>query len=178
MTLQLMESQHPHPQTIGTNAEESYLHLRRPLPIGHLLHKRYNLNADEPSSVPAPLPQQPEPISPQQEARQLLQEQDITPNEYDEQLRKAAENGNAKLLRLLIAAAADVNMADKNGNTPLNRAAANGRSECVKRLLAAPGIDVNMANKDGETPLYGAAREGNSECVKLLKAAGDNRGRF
>ncbi len=77
-----------------------------------------NLNAAEPSSVPAPPPQQPEPISPQQEARQLLLEQDITPNEYNEQLRKAAENGNAKLLRLLIEAGADVNRADKDGGLP------------------------------------------------------------
>ena len=129
-----------------------------------------NLNASEPSSVPAPLPQQPEPISPQQEARQLLQEQDITPNEYDEQLRKAAKNGNAKLLRLLIEAGANVKKVDRRTNPPLHLAIRHSHIECVKLLIEA-GADVNKANKDGSTPLSWAAYFGHSECVKLLLAA-------
>ncbi len=72
---------------------------------------------------------------------------------------------------LLAVPGIDLHKADKDGITPLSRAAYNGHTECVKLLIAA-GADVNKADKDGETPLYWAAYKGHTECVKQLIAAG------
>jgi ankyrin repeat protein len=55
--------------------------------------------------------------------------------------------------QLLAAPGINVNAADKNGPTPLSRAANRGHEAVVGRLLAAPGIDINVADKNGKTPL-------------------------
>ena len=110
-------------------------------------------------------------VPPHISARQLLQAKNITPDDYNAKLLKCASSGDTELVRLLIAAGANVNKEDGYGRTPLYEAAFKGHTECVKLLLAAPGIDVNKANKDGETPLYWAAYNGHSECVRLLLAA-------
>ncbi len=104
------------------------------------------------------------------EAHRLLQKQNIKPREYDYKLIACAEAGDTELVRLLIAAGADVNTMDKYGDTPLFLALHNGHTECVKLLLAAPGIDVNMADRDDRTPLFRAVMDGHTECVKLLLA--------
>ncbi|MDO5465331.1 MAG: ankyrin repeat domain-containing protein, partial [Akkermansia sp.] len=127
-------------------------------------------------SSPTPLtvcqPQQPMPApTKQQEARQLLQAQNISPAAYAAKLIKCAKEDKTELVSLLIAAGADINAVDECGDTPLYWATFNGHSECVKLLLAAPGIDVNKAVGFGITPLQLAAYNGHSECVKLLLAA-------
>ena len=83
-------------------------------------------------------------------------------------LLEAAEKGNSELLSQLIASGADVNTANKDGETPLSEAAYFGRTECVKLLIAA-GADVNMATSSGYTPLDAAETE---EIKQLLRAAG------
>ncbi len=117
---------------------------------------------------PTPLP---DPKISKEVAQAELQQKGISAAEYDSKLIEAAENGDDELVKLLIAAGADVNKANKYGNTPLYRAAWNGHTECAKLLIAA-GADVNKADKFGETPLYCAADKGRTECVKLLIAAG------
>ena len=105
-------------------------------------------------------------------AQRTLSGKGISQSEYNSKIIDAAGDGDKELLALLIAAGADVNAADKDGYTPLNRALFwKGHTECVKLLLAAPGIDVNKANEDGWTPLARAAYKGHTECVKLLLAA-------
>ena len=132
------------------------------------------LNGTSSTTAPAPLTVPPKPQPPftkEQEARQRLLEQNITPDDYDEELIKAAEKGKTELVHLLITAGANVNMADEKRWTPLYVAAMWGYCKCAKLLIAA-GADVNMATKYGSTPLHSAADYNHSECVRLLIAAG------
>ena len=75
------------------------------------------------------------------------------------------------LLRLLIAAGADVNHADNDGATPLYHACTAFNREGA-RLLVEGGADVNAATREGETPLMNAALGNHAEMVKLLLNAG------
>ena len=65
----------------------------------------------------------------------------------------------------------DLNKADKDGNTALIRAAAEGHIETVHALIKA-GADLNKANKNGDTALILAARQGHTEAVQALIQAG------
>ena len=60
----------------------------------------------------------------------------------------------------------DINMTDRNGNTPLYMAAENGHHEVVAALINARAVD--LAEKDGSTPLYMAAENGHHEVVAAL----------
>ena len=65
----------------------------------------------------------------------------------------AFTSGNSeKALQMLIDAGANVNLADKNGVTPLMFAASKGLTEDVKALIHA-GADVNVRLSDGRTAL-------------------------
>ena len=62
----------------------------------------------------------------------------------------AFTSGNSeKALQMLIDAGANVNLADKNGVTPLMFAASKGLTEDVKALIHA-GADVNVRLSDGQ----------------------------
>ena len=62
---------------------------------------------------------------------------------------------------------ADLNCADREGDTPLHGAMVNGHVECVQLLLRC-GADPNLTNHSGHTPAYYAS-DGNmlevSACV-------------
>ena len=72
---------------------------------------------------------------------------------------------NAEVVNLLIRAGADVNHANRNGQTALFRAS----NAKVVNLLIRAGADVNRANKNGETALFWVSNE---EVVNLLIGAG------
>jgi uncharacterized protein len=70
-------------------------------------------------------------------------------------LNYAARDGRVEEARLLLAAGADVELAEANGMPPLLMALLNDQLE-VARLLLAHGADVNADDFWGRTPLFAA----------------------
>lgn len=70
----------------------------------------------------------------------------------------AAKKGHATLVKALIFAGVDVNVADAEQVTGLGFAAMEGYPGVVEALLQTPGIDVNRADVRGLTPLHYACR--------------------
>jgi ankyrin repeat protein len=105
---------------------------------------------------------------------QWLHEEGATP------LLRAAQSGDAVLLRRLLEKGADPQLATDDGTTPLMVAAGIGWVEGVTyewspeqtlatvRLLLELGVPVNAQNLDGQTALMGAAHKGRSDVVQLL----------
>jgi ankyrin repeat protein len=75
----------------------------------------------------------------------------------------------------MLAAGADLNAPNDDGETPLMRAVMMGDAELVEALVKA-GANVNAADKSGKTALdYGYAEEPGifrDEITKFLKKAG------
>ncbi|HLI85414.1 MAG TPA: ankyrin repeat domain-containing protein [Bryobacteraceae bacterium] len=100
-------------------------------------------------------------------------------------LMRAAKNGDAAAMRLLLAHGADPSLAQKNHNTALMLAAGLGRGQGVfakdyateKELLEAVevlverGVDVNAANDRGQTAMHFAVRA-SDDIVRYLAAHG------
>lgn len=69
------------------------------------------------------------------------------------------------------ARAEDVNAKDRDGRTPLHRAAADNAKE-VAELLIAKGTRVNAKDKDGQTPLALAEANKHEDLAALLRSHG------
>lgn len=66
---------------------------------------------------------------------------------------------------ILIEFGGDVNLANKNGATPLFIAAQNGHTAVVESFVAA-GANVNASRLDGVTPLFMACQVRNTLSTK------------
>lgn len=71
-------------------------------------------------------------------------------------LHLAVECGNLAMCRLLLAAGADINSPNMNGESVLHLAIETANIAMVKLLLSS-GVKVNRVDKHGRTALYGAA---------------------
>jgi len=87
----------------------------------------------------------------------------------------AAENGNEKIVSMLIKAGADVNKAtapdsffEANDNLSPLQIAAFKKYPSIVEILAKAGADTNGEGPDGFTPLYMAAINGDSDTAKVL----------
>jgi uncharacterized protein len=86
----------------------------------------------------------------------------------------AARTGSPDVIKLLLAAGAEVNFAERiSGETALMWAAAEGHSDGVKALIAG-GANVGAQARDEKTALFFAVRRGDMNSVNALVAAGAN----
>lgn len=97
----------------------------------------------------------------------------------------AVNNQSVKLVSLLLYCKADINKADRDGNTPLHHAIKtaikynNSMIDCIlKMLLNHEKIEKNLSNKDEEaTPLHLAVKANRFDLVQQLlplKPSDDN----
>ena len=83
----------------------------------------------------------------------------------------ASQKGHLEIIKVLIAAGADMIKSDNNGVTPLHIASQNGHLEIVKFLVRINGIEVvNQADDNGDTPLTAAIDSEHLEIINVLKA--------
>ena len=86
----------------------------------------------------------------------------------------AAWYGHLEIMDLLLEAGADPILPDKNGNTPLIRAAHSGKTAAVRRLLKIEAVrqNINAQNENGATAFFKAVNQGHQEIMDLLLEAG------
>ena len=115
-----------------------------------------------------------------QEVQQLLDEgADPNTNLYDyPPLNWSAWTGNVEMVRMLLAAGANIEGRNKKGSTPLILAAMKGRTTVLRELIQA-GADLhaktNSTNDNtygGVTALMAAALQGYDTAVEILLEAG------
>lgn len=82
-------------------------------------------------------------------------------------------DGDIKALQQLLAAGANPNERDLDGQAPLTIAADNGHADMIDVLLRA-SADANIVNKNGDTALKIAAKRACYECVETLLRSGAN----
>ena len=86
-----------------------------------------------------------------------------------EQLHRAAQEGNLKEMRRLLDAGCAPQLFDELSYTPLHHAVAGEHYRAVALLLAAGvPVDLHEADKIGETPLSLAVQGDYAEMVELL----------
>jgi cytohesin len=86
-------------------------------------------------------------------------------------LHHAAEEGQTSVVRMLLAAGADVNVKSVDG-TPLMLAADRGHDAVVQLLLATNQVDINAMDEHGRTALAHAVEGGPKAVANLLRAHG------
>eukprot|EP00300_Choanocystis_sp_HF-7_P017139 c19641_g1_i6.p1 GENE.c19641_g1_i6~~c19641_g1_i6.p1 ORF type:complete len:237 (+),score=48.15 c19641_g1_i6:374-1084(+) len=75
--------------------------------------------------------------------------------------------GASDLIAVLVEFGSDVNLAKKDGSTPLWLASQEGQMDAVK-LLCQCGANVNTPNHIGQTPVYVASQNGHFEVIQIL----------
>ena len=86
-------------------------------------------------------------------------------------LMAASGHGRVEVMRVLLAACAQIDQVCANGGTALMTASMNGQVEAIRVLLAA-GAQVNQVDAIGFSALMVASAEGFVHAVKVLLGAG------
>jgi len=71
------------------------------------------------------------------------------PHYKDTPLHIACQNGYTKLVHVLIASGADINIKNKDGDTPLMTAIIYARPRTVRSILSHKNVDIHAKNKKG-----------------------------
>jgi len=97
--------------------------------------------------------------------------------DYDHRscLHLAASAGNLHVMRVLLAADAEVNLADRWGGTPLADAVKNGHRQCAMELYEA-GARLGFDESKASGELCELARTGDIEGIRLLVDCGIDAG--
>jgi hypothetical protein len=103
----------------------------------------------------------------------MLLDAGAVPEDPDELVRFASQEGDAELLQRLLADLPQVAMdaQDAHGNTALHHAADGGELATCTLLLDA-GARCDVPNHKGHTPQLLARRVGHTECAELLRSEG------
>ncbi|RCI16787.1 hypothetical protein L249_2027 [Ophiocordyceps polyrhachis-furcata BCC 54312] len=83
------------------------------------------------------------------------------------------QRGQEAIVTLLVDRGADINIPDRDHQTPLLRATRMGYEDIVK-LLVDQGAYIDTLDRDGRTPLSWAAQGGHDAIVRLLTDRGGN----
>jgi rhodanese-related sulfurtransferase len=107
-----------------------------------------------------------------------LAEQQFPPNDVNAvisngttPLMKASHKGEGDIVRMLIAAGAQLNARNADGNNALWLACVGSHLDIIDMLIEA-GIDINNRNDNGATPLMYGASSGKAWVVERLLAKG------
>lgn len=124
-------------------------------------------------------------LGPHRCVRQLLQHgasvNSQTEEENDTALHVASRHGLAEHVQLLLHHGAELEVKNKEGQTPLNAACAQqhqpqdmDRYHRVCQLLVESGASINAADRDRQHPLHLACKNANAQIAELLLARGAN----
>lgn len=86
-------------------------------------------------------------------------------------LFRAAKDGDATKIRVLVESGADAETADENGWTPLFWAIKNRHVKAVAELITS-GAAINAESRNGLTPLSLAVKVGSPLIISLISQAG------
>ena len=105
----------------------------------------------------------------------LCSSKEVNINDTSAKLKKsailsAAEHGFLKIVRVLIANNADVNVQMGDWQTPFYVAAQNGYIKVLHELAKVPDININVTEHTttGKTPFLAAIASGHLDCVKFI----------
>ena len=105
---------------------------------------------------------------------QLPQDPDFIGTWQQPALLIASNQGHLDVVRLLLEAGSDKNLADDHGATALIVASNQGHIDVVRLLLEA-GADKNLANNGGRTALTLASASAHDDIAQLLLEAGADK---
>lgn len=100
-----------------------------------------------------------------------ISDADVFKTDLNEQLARAAEQGDTARAAELIAMGADPNSRDEASWVPLHWSAWSGGSKCSLELIRA-GADVLVSDSSGNTALHYAVWNGDADGARVLLEAG------